>query len=44
MLKIPAEYGRDTMSAKFKDISRQLSDSLPDVSAAAREHWWMNRE
>jgi hypothetical protein len=24
MLKIPAEYDRDTSSAKFKDISHQL--------------------
>jgi hypothetical protein len=34
MLKIPAEYGRDTLSAKFKDISRQLPDLLQSVSAS----------
>jgi hypothetical protein len=33
MLKIPAEYGRDTASAKFKDISRQLPVSLLDIPA-----------
>jgi hypothetical protein len=34
MLKIPAEYDRDTSSAKFTDFSLQLSASLPGVSAA----------
>jgi hypothetical protein len=33
----------DSASAKF-DISRQLPDSVLDVSAAAIEHWWMNKE
>jgi hypothetical protein len=32
------------MSAKLKDISCQLPASLLDVSAAMREHWWMNQE
>jgi hypothetical protein len=33
MLKIPAEYDRDTSPVKFKDISRQLLASLLGVSA-----------
>jgi len=33
MLKIPAEYDRYTLSAKFKEISRQLPASLLGVSA-----------
>jgi hypothetical protein len=41
VLKIPAEYDRDTSAAKFKDIS--LPASLLDVSAATRELWWMNQ-
>jgi hypothetical protein len=44
MLKIHAEYDRDTTSAKFKEISPQLTSSLRDVSAATRKHWWMNQE
>jgi hypothetical protein len=44
MLKILAEYDRDITSAKFKDISRKLPASLPDISAATRELWWMNQE
>jgi hypothetical protein len=42
MLKIFGKFGRDTMSAKFSDISHQLPASFLDVSAASREHWWMN--
>jgi hypothetical protein len=34
VLKIPAEYDKDAVSAKFKDISHQLSASLLCVSAA----------
>jgi hypothetical protein len=44
MLKITAEYDRDTSSAKFKDIYRQFSVSQPVVSAATGELWWMNQE
>jgi hypothetical protein len=44
MLKIPVEYDRDTSSATFKDISRQLQDLLLGVSVAAKELWWMNQE
>jgi len=44
MLNIPAKYDRDTSSAKFNDISRQLPASLLGVSAATRELWWMNQE
>jgi hypothetical protein len=36
MLKNPAEYDRDTSSAKFKDISRQLPAMLLYVSVATR--------
>jgi hypothetical protein len=32
------------MSAKFKDISHQLSATLLDVSGATRERWSMNQE
>jgi hypothetical protein len=42
--KIPAEYNSDNTSAKFKDISGQLPVSLLDISATAREQWWMNQE
>jgi hypothetical protein len=38
-----SKYDRDT-SAKFKDISLQLSASLLYVSAVTREHWWMHQE
>jgi hypothetical protein len=41
-VKIPAEYDRDTTSAKFTDILHQLQALLLDVSAATGEHWWMN--
>jgi hypothetical protein len=34
MLKIPAEYDRDTTSSKFKDICHKLPASPLDVSAA----------
>jgi hypothetical protein len=44
MLKIPAEYERDTLSAKFKDISRQLPALLLGFSTEIRELWWMNQE
>jgi hypothetical protein len=44
MLKLSAEYDTDISSAKFKDIFRQHPTSLPDVSAANREHWWMSQE
>jgi hypothetical protein len=44
MLNIPAEYERDTASAKFKDISRQLPVLLLGVSAVTRELWWINQE
>jgi hypothetical protein len=44
MLKIPAEYDRDTTSAELKDISRQLPASLLDDSAPTKAHWWMNQE
>jgi hypothetical protein len=44
MLKIPAEYERDTTLAKFKDISRQLPASLLYISAAIKELWWMTQE
>jgi hypothetical protein len=37
MLKIPAEYDRDTSLAKFKYISCQLPALLLGVSAAIRE-------
>jgi hypothetical protein len=33
ILKIPAQYDRDTTSAKFKDMSRHLPASLLGVSA-----------
>jgi hypothetical protein len=36
MLKNPAEYDRDTSSAKFKNISRQLPALLLGVSAATK--------
>jgi hypothetical protein len=36
MLKVLAEYYRDTLLATFKDISRQLPASLLGVSAATR--------
>jgi hypothetical protein len=36
MLKIPAEYERDTSSVKFKDIYWQLPASLLDVSTETR--------
>jgi hypothetical protein len=36
MLKIRAEYDRDTTSAKFKNIRRQLPGSLLGVSAGVR--------
>jgi hypothetical protein len=39
MLKIPAAFERDTSSAKFKEISRQLPASLLDESAASRKDW-----
>jgi hypothetical protein len=44
MLNIPAEYGRDTSLAKFKDISRILIASLLGASDATRELWWMDQE
>jgi hypothetical protein len=44
MLKIPVEYGRYTISAKFMDISRQLHASLLSVSVAIRQLWCMNKE
>jgi hypothetical protein len=44
LLKIPAKYDRNASSAKFKDVSRQLSSSLLGVSAATRELWWMKEE
>jgi hypothetical protein len=44
MLKIPAEYERDTSSAKFKGISSQLRASLLGVCAETKELWWMNQE
>jgi hypothetical protein len=44
MLKNPAEYDRDTSSAKFKEISRQLPASLLDVSVTTTELWWMIQE
>jgi hypothetical protein len=34
---IPAEYDKDTTSAKFKDISRKLPTSPIGVCAATRE-------
>jgi hypothetical protein len=40
MLKIPAEYGRDTSSAKSEDVSHKLSASLVEVSTATRELWF----
>jgi hypothetical protein len=43
MLKIPAEYDRDTSSPKFKDISLQLCFSVLSVSAETRELWVMNQ-
>jgi hypothetical protein len=43
MLKIPADYERDTSSAKFKDIFLQLYASLLGVFAT-RELWWKNEE
>jgi hypothetical protein len=36
MLKIHVEYERDTSSAKFKDIFRQLPSSLLGVSVAIK--------
>jgi hypothetical protein len=44
MLKIPAEYDKDTVLAKFEEISCQLPVLLLDVSAATGEHWWMSQE
>jgi hypothetical protein len=44
MLKIPEEYDRDTMSAKFMDISRQIPAPLLGVSAANRELWRMSKK
>jgi hypothetical protein len=44
MLKIHAEYERDTSSAKFKEISHKLSTSLLVDSAATREIWGMIQE
>jgi hypothetical protein len=44
MLKIPAEYDRDTSLTKFKDISHQLPASPLGVSAATRDLWWMTQE
>jgi hypothetical protein len=44
MLKVPAEYDRDTLSAKLKDIYRQLTASLLGVNAANRQLWWINQE
>jgi hypothetical protein len=44
MSTIPAEYNRDTLSAKFKGIFCQISASLLDVLATTRELWWMNQE
>jgi hypothetical protein len=44
MLKIPAEYDRYTLSAKLKDISRQLPALLLVVSVTTIELWWMNQE
>jgi hypothetical protein len=37
VIKISAEYDRDTTSAKYKNISRQLPASLVGVSAATRD-------
>jgi hypothetical protein len=31
------------MSENFKDVSRQLTDSLLDVCGESREHWFMNK-
>jgi hypothetical protein len=44
ILKIPAEYNRDSTTVKFKDIYRQIPASLLDVSAANWELWWMNQK
>jgi hypothetical protein len=44
MLKIPAEYDRDTLSVKFMDISCQLPVLLLGISAETRKLWWMNKE
>jgi hypothetical protein len=37
MLKIPADYYRDTVSSKFKDIPRHLPVPLLGVSDTTRE-------
>jgi hypothetical protein len=37
MVKIPAEYYRDTTSSKFKNLSHKLPVSLLGVTAAIRE-------
>jgi hypothetical protein len=39
-----AQYERDTASAKFKDVSRQIPASLLDVCAVTRECWWMHQD
>jgi hypothetical protein len=44
MLSNPVLYDRDTLSAKFMDICCQFPASILDVSAATREHWWMNQK
>jgi hypothetical protein len=45
MLKIPAEYARDTLPPKLTDISRPLFASLLGIFLAfARDPWWMNQE
>jgi hypothetical protein len=43
-VKDPYGWNRDTSSAKFKDISHQLTASLLGVSSATSELWWMNQE
>jgi hypothetical protein len=44
MAKIPAEYYRDTTSAKFKNLSHKLPASLLGVTAAIRELWCTSQE
>jgi hypothetical protein len=44
MLKILARYEKETPSAEFKDISRQLPTLLVGVSAESRQLWWLNQD
>jgi hypothetical protein len=43
MLKNLTQYDKSATTAKFKDISCQLSASLLDVFGVTREHLWMNQ-